>query len=751
MPQKVPCLPNALLIILHLHLLDFPLQDASGYDERLFDSARGMRERNKAMEDISYFLVGKIEHSKERAKSILPTHPCLQPSDSTAFRIALSKYIEAIRNGLVYTTRAGEKPPDPKGKQRASPAHEDPIAWWWKDIVVRKSILDECCGERFERLILALSSHAVLKNTTRRASSTLDSLPEKQSAISGTSLPQAYAARFAAAQSARLEWERSAALLIQRQADLTTIRARLADPLQASSSKYDTLETDRLVALRDSRHEDLLHGPWRGDEGRGALRLITSLAGLLDPHPSSSEAPALPRQDEGHKSPSHARSVTQIPPVAETPLPLPIAAARHPSHLHALRAPLFPADGQLKSSSNCEEHTDTAAPPHAVVERLAAIGRVNQRLQEALLSVQRVHTRLQQQAQRARERDTCRAPPKANSKADKWRVNADLWAPRAGTMPQFKPPESAASLFEQFGLESPPQAGAVEERVAHIRTALLPPFAAAPEPESDPELEPPASRLPKLSSRAPLSKAKPSINNQLGAGTTAKEKYSIVGKPVPRAGVPPGSQEGQKKIKGGDDNAKAVARRLSRRASAARTRRSTFFGRGEDAEILRIVASIQDRSDSDSGSGEGDVDFETGNGGSAPIPTQLPRTPARRQHREGGTRGTLLSTGKKSAPRQSYDIERHERAPHVPRLPSLRLSGAQEVDEPEDEGARADEVQHQDAPSELDREAESAGDEAMYEGNSMTLADILLHAGHQGNVSMQLLGEELEDEMSDWE
>ncbi|KAH9849860.1 hypothetical protein C2E23DRAFT_736240 [Lenzites betulinus] len=132
-----------------------------------------MRERSKATEDISYFLVGKIERSKERAKAvnqILPTYPCLQPSDTTAFRIALAKYIEAIRNSIVHTTHAGEKPVEQKAKQPTSSARDDIPAWWWKDIVVRKSILEECCGERFERLILALSSHAILRNTSRAAS-----------------------------------------------------------------------------------------------------------------------------------------------------------------------------------------------------------------------------------------------------------------------------------------------------------------------------------------------------------------------------------------------------------------------------------------------------------------------------------------------------------------------------------------------------------------------------------------------------
>ena len=37
---------------------------------------------------------------------------------------------------------------DPKGKHPASSAEDEVPAWWWKDVVVRKSILDECSGDR---------------------------------------------------------------------------------------------------------------------------------------------------------------------------------------------------------------------------------------------------------------------------------------------------------------------------------------------------------------------------------------------------------------------------------------------------------------------------------------------------------------------------------------------------------------------------------------------------------------------------
>lgn len=42
----------------------------------------------------------------------------------------------------------------------------EPYGWWWKDVLVRKSLLEECTGDRFERLILALSVHALF--ITRR-------------------------------------------------------------------------------------------------------------------------------------------------------------------------------------------------------------------------------------------------------------------------------------------------------------------------------------------------------------------------------------------------------------------------------------------------------------------------------------------------------------------------------------------------------------------------------------------------------
>ena len=81
----------------------------------------------------------------------------------------------------------------------------------------------------------------------------------------------------------------------------------------------------------------------------------------------------------------------------------------------------------------------------------------------------------------------------------------------------------------------------------------------------------------------------------------------------------------------------------------------------------------------------------------------------------------------------------------MPRLPSLRLSDALELDEKE-------EVHATTRDNERYGGGDGDADGEFYEGNSMTLADILLQAGHPGTAEEQLLEEdELQGDMSDWE
>lgn len=174
-------LPNALLLLVHLHILEYPRSNRAEYDCDMFNThKRGLRERSTIMEDITYFLIGKLEGrgvksvhilfgwglatvANTAALQILATYPCHQPGESLAFRTSLAKYIEGLRHQCIFA----------KGDAA------EPAAWWWRDVVVRKSLLEECAGEkycilyrvahdfnnfsRFERLILALTTHTLMR------------------------------------------------------------------------------------------------------------------------------------------------------------------------------------------------------------------------------------------------------------------------------------------------------------------------------------------------------------------------------------------------------------------------------------------------------------------------------------------------------------------------------------------------------------------------------------------------------------
>ena len=86
---------------------------------------------------------------------------------SSAFRTSLTKYLEQIRYQAVYSTCSNGD---------SSNATKKLIAPWWKNVIVRKSLLEECVGtcqthatfiwityRRFKLLILSLSTHVLMK------------------------------------------------------------------------------------------------------------------------------------------------------------------------------------------------------------------------------------------------------------------------------------------------------------------------------------------------------------------------------------------------------------------------------------------------------------------------------------------------------------------------------------------------------------------------------------------------------------
>jgi len=71
MAVSVLCLPVPLILLVHLHILEYPFANNPEYDLNVFDPhVRGLRDRTKSMEDVCYFLICQLEGSKDRVKKV---------------------------------------------------------------------------------------------------------------------------------------------------------------------------------------------------------------------------------------------------------------------------------------------------------------------------------------------------------------------------------------------------------------------------------------------------------------------------------------------------------------------------------------------------------------------------------------------------------------------------------------------------------------------------------------------------------
>ncbi|KAJ7173356.1 hypothetical protein C8R46DRAFT_1189658 [Mycena filopes] len=461
MSASVFTLPNPLVLLIHLHLLQYPHANKPEYDHNLFDArVRGLRDRTRTMEDICYFLITRIEGSKERARKVIATYPCAQPAETMAFRTSLAKFLDNLRHASISSTQR-------KGGIK--------FAWWWKDLVVRKSLLEECAGERFERLMLALSTHALLKGSTIHAE-----MHQAQTLL--RSQPRVYVAQLATFQSRRNIWARAAALLDQRQHDLRILHAHV----QGHSTKYASLSTVKLQAVADSTLPDLLvnAGAWADPAGRTALAFLADLCGLAPPETLS--------------DPQNESQLTHGTPTASSPLPpLPIAAAHHPDTLRKLSKRLF--------SKTPKQTTTTPTPTtskkrrlFALDEKLDAETRMGQALSDALALVR---TRNAASARRRRPSPRALRPMDMNlwhpaevappfdfaspqmalddDDADVERVEARVAAIRADLLPKYPPlaaavqsaPQTPSKKHKSQGLRAPP-----ETIKAPRRPVSIPPF-----------------------------------------------------------------------------------------------------------------------------------------------------------------------------------------------------------------------------------------------------------------------------------
>ncbi|KAJ3732435.1 hypothetical protein DFJ43DRAFT_1154441 [Lentinula guzmanii] len=322
--NSVSELPLPLLLLIHLQILQYPHVNNEDFDIYIFDAHRhGLRARTTMMENLGYWLVVKIEGHK-KVKKILPTYPCIKPLETTAFRTSFAKYLEGLRQSSIKENTAA--------------------AVWWREVQARKSYLEECSEGKFLRLLLALSTHVFF---TLQSVSNVEPNPELN-----------YSTRLAFVQASQRQWVKVASGLLGREQRLMDMKARILVSTTLNS-RYHSTSTPRLIALRDSKLEDILSQEnWKGDSARNALKFLVTLAGLgfdvleAGDH-RSSDALSVWTQDLSPQP--HWQIVHQL---------LPVAAARHPSYIRKLQKPIFrlaetefaqTLQSELKSTYHYEE------------------------------------------------------------------------------------------------------------------------------------------------------------------------------------------------------------------------------------------------------------------------------------------------------------------------------------------------------------------------------------------------------------
>lgn len=725
MSATVFSLPIPLILLVHLHILEYPHANEPEYDHHIFDSrVRGLRERIKSLEDTFYFLVGRLHGN---GRTILPSYPCLQPSDTIAFRTSLAKYLESLRHQSLYPAPKEPNGLGVKSNQKQKTIKRKDFAWWWKDVVVRKSLLEECSGEKFERLLLSVSTHVLFQGV----SSSTAPLPENASHLLRNQ-PVIYSDLLSKYNSIRHIWSRSASVLLQRQDDLKSIRERLNYDDGVLTSKYLSLETERLVALADSKFQDLLRNFWQSCEGRRALEFLTQLCGfkpldtVISPHPSTIRSTLHTVESKYTTAP---------------PLPLPIAAAYHPANLKKIRRPVFlSAKSKARSvaqhalSEVAASRIDSSFAKIALSDRLNTELRTQQALADALAKVKKVGQEMISSVKTFEMKREGMAPVAPGLLLDLWQPDQrDHQSVKFDTQPT---PE----LLSALGLYTPGTEQTLDVRIDYIRESVLSAYPSVPDLSASrlafvgkqafnsENLHPGPSRIPR---------AKPESTKALSLGDASIKNVQSPSQQTPEPSPPRPliTSTPPLTIRQRSANIRQPAvtqtaethglRRGSRvpqksiRSSLATNRRPSLFSSDEEEnEVHRIVRGTHEGS------------FEDPH---APMTPRVKGTPVHRIFT-----GTKSSTVKRQ--KQSYPMTFHEPPIALPSLVSSSSSFNDLLANVTDNG-NVNHVNHdgwknrrnngsswlQEARAEVDMVDDDANDYSD-EGPSMTLRDILLQA-----------------------
>lgn len=509
-------------------------------------------------------------------------------------------------------------------------------------------------------------------------------------------VPQVYATLLESAQTARRVWERSASSLLDRERDLAFLRVQLSSPTSDSSrSRYDSLCTERLVAQRDSQYQDLLRGRWKHVGGRPALHFLIDLAGL-----QSASTLRDPSEPSRYQITATTLDVKTTPSLLPAP-PLPIAAAHHPANLRSLSEPLFSAPTESSPAPQDDGAALHATPtvPRAVSERLDRAAHARQALHDALARTEAVRQTLSVRLPELQAAFKTMRPETQSTLPD-----LKLWKMSVRHNVCFETPPAPARP-KTFSHHHSRSESALEERIAQIRMQALPAYPSVPA-ASAPAGSSPLPVASSFSDGGPANKLRQP--SQKGAwyvdAIETKKQLAVPERRLPAARKPIGQN-----IAGPapPDRAPKVTMpgKVSRRVSAARTRRSTLLFRqdGVDDEVDKIVETIEN----------GSPWYE----GSTAIP---------------GSRARLLG-----APSSM--------------VKSFRRTNAQQIEASVD---KRDSPPNTDDKKPMYSGAEhSLDDEPYYEGHSVTLRDILIKAGTGDITQLNLMegDDEPEDETFQWD
>ncbi|KAK1220210.1 hypothetical protein PQX77_017030 [Marasmius sp. AFHP31] len=224
-------------------------------------------------------------------------------------------------------------------------------------------------------LLVSFSTHVLCERSGKE-------IPLSDEKLDESALAAKYFSKVDSAKLIRKSWCLSASRMQDTGRELEMLRARLSPTEGQLRLAYDSLSTEKLLAVRDAKLQDLRQ-QWGAQAGSESLDFALKLAGFrgLDAG-----------ENREFDTTARVASLKDRTGTVSVTIPLPVAAARHPSHLRKLRKPVFESISRQISSKNdtgpTSQQTPTQVNPPLADEMRGQV-RMSSTLKEALGRTQR--------------------------------------------------------------------------------------------------------------------------------------------------------------------------------------------------------------------------------------------------------------------------------------------------------------------------------------------------------------------------